>query len=247
MIARLYKIAILVLLVNVLAGCSQRVNAIAEMGRAFFTEPEPILLSLDEIRALDYAALYVQLDNSPRILAVLNQASENQLTWRIGSRDFLYSQNGRIVGTESLTDFPQQTSARGQDPLSCFRKYLQPNSAIICPDQWRRKVTLQQADGSNAVLQRVWIKSTIMRTEKVESITLLSGITVPAFRIIETGEWNVDSTTKKPILFENIFWQHATNGRIVKTQQFISPAHGYLLTEEVVPFIGDFSVESDES
>jgi len=236
------KIAIMVGLALLSMSCSQRVDNFIELSMSVFDEPESVLLTREEVSALNYAAQYLQIDGKHRLLAPLNQALGARLTWRVGSYQFIHTQHGRVVASDSLPSMPMQTSPLENDPLQCLRKRDQNQQ---CGKNWLRQIVWQSQQNSELSYQRIWVHSSLERDSQPESITLLNGQVLSVYRIVESGQWLPADDLSQPIAFENTFWQHVESGRVVKTRQFLSPQLGYLQSEEVVPYSGDINYQSN--
>lgn len=244
-----YRHAASALVALSLAGCSQGIGNMVELSAAAFSTPESVLLSRDEILALDYAANYFQLEDNPRSVVPLNQATNKQLSWRVGAYQFIHTQAGRVVASDALPDMPLQTSERDRDPLLCLQNLNRLPLGSGCPSQWQRRIVWKSQQGEHTEhteLQHSWVRSSVTRAAQPEPITLLNGSEFSAYRIDEQGEWLAVSSSAEPQRFENTFWQDANSGRIVKARQFLSPRLGYLLSEELVPFQAP-AVDVDET
>lgn len=234
---------LIVLIILLLSGCSQRVDTLLEVVEQAASPliDDPLVLSAEEVAQLTFAAQYIQTNPADRFVSPLVQVENSRLRWQVGQHQFIDTLHGRLIASRALADVPAYVSALDDDPLKCLRQSLQINHG--CPQEWLRRVVLESfSDSKNTFSERksFWVVSHIKRSNTVEAVTLLNGSTLDAYKITEQGKLATEE--QSAVIFENIFWQEAQTGRIIKSKQYLHSELGYFEIEELVPFVGEVKV-----
>lgn len=102
--------AVLILIISLLSGCSQRFQDVnATIGEALFGF-EDVSLNKEQVAELPYASIYARINQGPQIFMVLAFVDTNpitgnrQLKWLSSDSAMITTENGRIVKTTLLPD-----------------------------------------------------------------------------------------------------------------------------------------------
>lgn len=232
------KRALALLLLVALSGCNSGFQDALETTKRVFVLPEGITLTPEEISELSYAASYIQLQDKPRAVMVLNYDDNGLLSWAAGPHEVIATRYGRVVFTRNIQGGPEFVSNLQADPIACVRKELRDTQdenvdLSICSANWVRNIEIGSPIQNNN--QRLEITGHFdFQNMTRQSITLPNENTYEAVKLnevltVQPGDFQV----------ENTFWLEAETGRVLKSRQWFSPEQGFITTEEVKAYVGD--------
>lgn len=192
-----------------LSACSSTYRSYYETLKLAFTTSPDAELSLEQVKNTEYDLLYVKHGERPQAVMALAFIEKEQHKWLSADNALLILEQGRIVRTAGLSNDLQYLTNTAADPLK------QP-LAQLDKQQWLRLADWQ---GSEYGYQ---IKSVFTASEN-EELTIYNK-TFNTVKVTEQLEyidkpvfWRVDTK------WNNTFWFDQASGRLLKSQQQLSP------------------------
>ncbi|MEX1221510.1 MAG: YjbF family lipoprotein [Idiomarina sp.] len=221
-----------------LNGCNSGFQDALETTKRVFVLPEGITLTPAEISELSYAASYIQLQDKPRAVMVLNFDDNSLLSWAAGPHEVIATRYGRLVFTRNILGGPEFVSNLQADPIACVRKTLREDDGenkqlANCPNTWARNMEVGSPIQNNNQRLKITGRFDFQSMTK-QSIILPNESTYETLKLTE-------ALTVQPgnIRVENTFWLEIETGRVLKSRQWFSPDLGFITTEEVKAYVGD--------
>lgn len=214
---------IIFLLSLLLSGCSNNFKSAMESVKAVIELNEDPPITAEQLLSTPYASILVKVNDGPSISLVLAYADKNThndfytLTWVDSARNYIVTENGRIIQTSGLSDanLEKLTSKTNSIPL-------------VGMQSWQATYDWSPGYRYNFVGN---VSSDKLNTEAIETVLW----TKVATHITETVHF--DSLGSE---FTNHFWVVATDSNrpeIIKSIQYVGPAMDKLEVSMIRPYI----------
>lgn len=216
--AKLGLSMVLLLLLSILSGCSERTSMAMEMINVAMGNDESANVSRADIEALPYASLYGRIGRAPRAFVILARQQDNRDHWITANYTAIVTEHGRLVETARLPVNLRETRFLQPDPLA-FMNLRQPPPR----KRYARSIDVGPDLAYDLLLQCTWTNA----GDEVLSIESQS---------IATRRWDEQCEAQgRDWTFQNSFWVAMDTGVVWQSVQHFSPAHDPLEVQILKP------------
>lgn len=220
---------------------------------AYLQQQQPLELSVEQIQALPYAAIYAETAQGSQALAVLGTVdpigyaqdpSQPRLQWYTAT-DAMTTIGGRIISLEGGAGVVQQqhlANTEALDAVLCYRQAIvsgQPASS--CPSQASINYDVQRHAYDHSYLKPSY---QWQREQAIVSYQLAAQSSSVALKNGYTYEVRVLTETDQQGRFENFFAIELTTGTVIASRQWLGSDFGSMYYAMAKPYFGQTS--SDE-
>ena len=212
-----------------LAGCSKSSSSLSQTFELAFFGPETQNITVEKIKQLPYASLFVNQNNNPDALLVLAWAENSDnyqqspiaLKWLSANKELVVTQAGRVTKTVNLGGGNlSRITSDTPDPLAL--NVLLPTT----PKTWTYALSWQPGQHNRYIAQ---------------SVFTISGHSTLSLAL---GDQQVTQVTEQVTIkdlnrtYENYYWLSDKDGHVVKSVQTLAPNLSTLTLTEAKPFEG---------
>ncbi len=208
-------------LLFLLSGCSGN-SDLARTGNIFYQAitGSHTKVARDQVAAIPYATMGLELGSSPQTLLILGTISKNELDWYASDQLFVATQRGRVIRTAGL---PFDMGSLRLAPAMPIDPAISANPSSLL------RFSLDFPD-----LGVFEAPAECSRRNAGDDAVDILGASIPTRRIVEhctvpALKWS----------FDNQFWEDRASGFVWRSSQYVHPKSPPIVLEVLRPEQGD--------
>lgn len=191
-----------------LSACSQQTHSLYETSKLAIFGQKDVEMTVEKVQSIPYASAYLKVGDGPQAFIVLGAANNQGLRWYTADKSVIVTRNGRVVKTVGLPEDLLFSSDANTDPLQQPKSLLNASSPISWTHhEYLNAVNLRSGFTYHSVFQNLGPQSIVILDQTHASVLIEEQVEVPALN-------------KN---YRNYFWLDAKTGRVLKSEQQLTP------------------------